>query len=529
MAHLTLVEAAVKVGFSVELILYLTKKCPKHGEDRKLPFIKTKEGILIDETELIKYQRYLNETWPVPKDEKRPPMRTAIATDVKAECHFECAICGRGDHGEVAHIHAVADCARNGPDNLIFLCPNHHTAYDYGFRRANNVTLEVVSAAKEWKREARRRMLRYEANAAKAMFGLIRQINKIAEKLKTADNPDLREVGVTEIKSLLAQVTTASNAAAENAKKDIDFTNVEIELTKIAPTIAALAGGGANAKSEYDVRQTAADVVAASSKVIIDLGEVDCPHCAGAGSRGIGGSLCAFCGGSCFVATEVAKDYDADDIDEVECPRCGGRCQTGWVGDLCAYCKGDGVVTEEEAEGYAPDEMDEVECPHCGGSGQLGLAGTMCSVCKGSCFINREAAEDYKSEDVDEVSCPRCGGKGQTGWRGSFCAYCKGDGFVTNEQFEEYDPDDLDEVDCPRCGGSGQIGWAGSSCAFCKGECFVSRDAHAEYDPDELDEETCPRCGGSGQTGLVGDTCKLCKGDCVVSHAMADAYRQQYG
>ena len=528
MALLSLVEAAVKVGYSIELLKYLTKNCPKHDEDRTLHFVNSDNGILIDESELLQYQRYLNESWPIPKGAKRPPMRDAIAKDVKEESHYECAICSRGDNGEVAHIHAVEHSACNGPDNLLFLCPNHHTAYDFGFRSAN-ITLDVVLAAKTMKRDSRRRMLGHEVNATKAMFGLIRLINKIALNMKTVGDADMRKVAATEIKSLLAQVAKASNAAAANAKTGVDFTALERELNKIAPNIALLAGGGADANTEYAVRQIATKVVAASNKVIIDLGEVECPHCEGTGRRGMSGRFCAFCGGSCYVATEMAKEYNPDDIDEEECPRCHGRCQTGLVGDICAYCTGDGVVTKDEAEDYDPGAIDEVDCPHCCARGQRGLMGTLCSYCGGSCLVSKKTAKEYDRKAIDEVRCPRCGGRGRTGLSGSICAYCDGNCYVTKEQRKNYDPDELNEVECPHCDGTGKKGRAGNFCSYCNGDCVVSRKAKADYDPDKIDEEECPRCGGSGQTGHVGDICKLCDGDCVVAHATADAYRKKYG
>jgi len=118
---------------------YLTQQCPKHGENRTLPFREVDGTIFIEEAELFGYQRYLNGKWPIPKDQTRPPMREAIAEDVKAESHYACAICGNGNHGELAHINAVADGACNSPDNLLYLCPNHHTAYDYGHKVSANV------------------------------------------------------------------------------------------------------------------------------------------------------------------------------------------------------------------------------------------------------------------------------------------------------------------------------------------------------------------------------------------------------
>ena len=276
MPLLSIVESARKLGWSVELLKYLTANCPKHGETRKVQFKKIGDNIFIEESDLLAYQRYLNEPWPIPDGQKRPPMRDAIADDVKAESHYECAICGRGDHNEIAHINAVAHCASNSPDNLIFLCPNHHTAYDFGFKRANNVNVEAIEAAKLVKRESRRRALRYEANAAKAMLQLVQQVKKLEEKLKTVEDDQIRQVNMTEMKSLLALIPKTSEEAAAQARKDQDYTASEAAMVKLAPNLAALAGSASKNDSDQKIRRSAVEVVEASSKALFDLNEVDC-------------------------------------------------------------------------------------------------------------------------------------------------------------------------------------------------------------------------------------------------------------
>ncbi len=528
MPLLSLIESARKVGWSVELLNYLMKKCPKHGEARKLPFKKMGDDVFIEEGELLAYQRYLNEAWPIPEGQTRPPMRDPIAEDIKAESHYECAICGRGDHNEIAHINAVADCASNSPDNLIFLCPNHHTAYDLGFKRGGNVSAEAIDAAKLVKRESRRRALRYEANAAKAMLNLVQQVKKLEEKLKTVEDDQIRQVNMTEMKSLLSLIPKTSKDASEQAKRDQDYTASEVAIGKLAPSLAVMASPPSKGDNDHKIRRRAVEIIEASSKVLFELNEVDCPRCGGRGQVGLTGSFCGYCGGSCFVTKEAAEEFNPEDLDEVDCPHCGGRGQTGWVGDICVYCKGDGFVTQEAAEDYNPEEIDEVECPRCSGRGQIGWNNEPCSYCGGSCFVSHEEAEAFDPDKLDEAECPRCNGSGQTGWVGDQCIYCHGNTFVTRQEQHEYNPDKLSEVDCPHCNGAGKIGWNNEPCSYCKGSCFVSREVRKNYDPNDIDEEECPRCGGSGQTGLVGDSCGLCTGNCFVSRAIAEEYRNRY-
>lgn len=529
MALLSIAEAAIQIGYSIELLVYLTKNCPKHGEDLKLKHKLVDGDIYIDKSDLFDYQRYLNEKWPIPKDKKRPPMRDAIANDVKSESNYGCAICGSNNNGELAHINPVSDGASNSPDNLIFLCPNHHTAYDYGHKVDSTIRKDVIDAAKLMKRDSRRRMLRHEANATKAMLGLIQQIKKINTDLASCSDVDMRQITETEVKSLMSQVAVASSSATKNTKADLDYSVVEIGMAKIAPTLESLSRKGVESKTGKALNDATKKIIAASDEVFIDLGEEDCPHCTGSGLRGISGSLCSYCKGSCYVSTEMADSYSDEKIDEVPCPRCHGHCQTGWTGDLCSYCEGDGVVTSEMEENYTPDKLDEVDCPHCNAAGTIGLSGTFCSYCHGSCFVTRAFAEKYDRSAIDEVDCPRCAGRGLTGLTGCICIYCGGDGQVSEEKFDAYDPNALKEVDCPHCNGSGQTGRSGEFCSYCGGDCHVSRHKHDTYNASDMDEETCPRCGGSGETGRVGDRCKLCHGNCVVSHAKAEAYRERFG
>lgn len=169
MALLTMAEAAMRCSFSAELIERLTRSCPKRDEERALPFKNVDGAILIDEREFDAYCRYLREPWPFPPKGKRPTIPPYIREDVRSESHHECAICGSMDNGEIAHIDGVAMSLSNSPDDLILLCPRHHTKYDLDFAPASNVAKDVVLAAKKMKRAARRRMLRSEGNAAAAL------------------------------------------------------------------------------------------------------------------------------------------------------------------------------------------------------------------------------------------------------------------------------------------------------------------------------------------------------------------------
>jgi 5-methylcytosine-specific restriction endonuclease McrA len=159
------VEAALEMGISVELLRKFTKVCPKTGQSRLLAVTDVGGVPHFQSDEVSAYAAWLRQPWPKGANQQRPHIPEYIKADVRQECHHACAICGLMESGEVAHIAPVADTFDNSPDNLILLCPNHHTKYDYGYKPSSNVTRAEILAAKTIKRSSRQRMMRYEANA----------------------------------------------------------------------------------------------------------------------------------------------------------------------------------------------------------------------------------------------------------------------------------------------------------------------------------------------------------------------------
>ncbi len=274
-------------------------------------------------------------------------------------------------------------------------------------------------------------MLRYEANATRALRAIIEMVSAIKRDLTEDLSEDLRSANITEMEALIKSIPDLCQAVVDAAATDRDIEDLDKKLAELAPDIAKHATGTSSKESERDIRARAESIVSKTKTVLIDIDEVDCPHCSGRGQYGWSGRLCAYCGGSCFVSSAKEEAYDRDSIDEVDCPRCGGRGQTGLVGDICAYCGGDCVVTQEEHDDYDPAKIDEVDCPHCSGSGTYGWNNKFCEYCGGSCFVSRATRDAYDPDDIDEVECPRCGGSGQQGLIGDPCALCDGDCVVS--------------------------------------------------------------------------------------------------
>jgi DnaJ-class molecular chaperone len=524
---LTKIEAACLLCVSVELLDFFTARCPKPKEKRKLEVAQLSEevGQLFDQDEVMSFAKYLNEPWPTPPKGGRPHLPEEIKADIAKESHLTCAICGLMMNCEVAHIESVSETLNNGPDNLIYLCPNHHTEYDYGFKPGSNVTIEEVQAAKRIKRNSRRRTMRFEENAAKVLHTVIKLAKALEKDLKAEDNRVVREAGITELKSLLTQVPNLVSKAQAQAEKDQPADEVTTAILEQATQLARTTIGIGDSSTERDVRHSASQLADLGADIELDLDEVECPHCGGRGTTGLMGSFCNLCKGRTVVSEAEADAYSPDTYDEVQCPHCYGRGTTGLVDDICAFCRGNCYVSREDAEAYDRDEIDEIECPHCGGRGTTGLIQHFCSVCTGSCVVSHEEAEQYDPSEIDEVECPRCGGRGVKGLSNDYCAFCGGNCFVSRKEAREYAPDNLDEVECPHCHGSGRKGHSNYYCALCLGAMVVSREEAEEYDPDEIDEVDCPHCNGSGRIGEY--ECKECYGACVVSSEDAAEYEDR--
>ena len=399
MPLLTISEAAIASGFSIELLDSLTKRCPKSGQARVLNAKAMDGAVYIDDRELQAYLMYLREPWPLPAGGTRPRVPDAIARDVREECHQCCAICTDMNHGEIAHIDPVAETLNNSPDNLILLCPNHHTEYDYGYRPSSNVGRNGILAAKELKRMSRRRMLRFEANVAGTLRTVLGLVKTLESRLKEDVEDDVRDAYVTELQALIEKLPDLSRSAQDAAERDADFAVAEAGLVELAPKLIAATQGAALTPGET---QAAAATVLSASRSVIHLDEVTCPHCEGRGTTGLMGQLCAFCRGDQVVTEAAAANYDPDAIDEVPCPHCEGRGITGLMSSVCAYCGGDCVVSSATAAEYDPDAIDEVPCPRCEGAGTIGLSSTICRLCGGDTVVSAATASEFRSSEEAE-------------------------------------------------------------------------------------------------------------------------------
>lgn len=342
MATKTLAQAAIITGFSPALLKKLVSYAPKYGHNRKLQVVQRRPEHLFDENELHSFKAYLEQPWPKPPKSKRPTIPSYIIADIKAECHYRCAICGDMNNGEVAHIDAVSKTVNNSPDNLLLLCPNHHTQYDLGYRASSNIAADDVRAAKAMARNARRRALRFEANATGAYLAVIEKLRRIREMLNldaaTTYSPEYTEVLETHLLESMRKLPELRSAAHDAATKDETFERVEALASVTLDKIPAL-----ELEEEHD------RVLEFSKQLNLDITGVDlsayqpieCPVCDGSGKHL--GQVCNLCDGEGRVeAGLLEQDIDLSLYEAVECPVCRGSGKH--LSQICYFCNGDGSV-----------------------------------------------------------------------------------------------------------------------------------------------------------------------------------------
>lgn len=491
MPKLTLVEAAMRTGWSIPLLQACTGRGLKRGETWE-KFASTGKGAdrLVDADDLDRYKDRLAEPWPPGKDGGRPRIPDPVKADVRDESFRECAVCA-DKRTEVAHLVAVSKTLNNSPDNLLLLCPNHHTTYDdndEGCRRSEDLSLETALAYKTVKRATRRRMLQREHNAVLVLSAVIGRIESLQASLALAGDQGgaLAKAVAAELDRLLRELPKAYSNAEQAAEHDKSYD----ASTAFTPTAkfrdAAAAAARPQARQGAARKAAVQRLIAARPSLRLKV-DPDCPHCDGSGQVGLVDSPCPYCHGRATVTADALAAYDPTAIDQHPCPRCNGRGLTGLVGDYCAYCRGACVVTRAKADAYDPADIDEVDCPRCDGRGQTGLAGDPCSYCRGSCLVPRDKAAAYDPALLDETDCPRCHGRGQLGLVGDLCDYCQGSQTVTAEKAERFDETEIRRVGCPACAGRG-LAPGGDFCLLCRGGSFVDRDDADGYDGPRAEE-----------------------------------------
>jgi hypothetical protein len=413
-------QAALRVKLSPFLLRWFTQYSPKNDKV-KLSF-EEKDGIYyFDEDELDNFNVYLNSPWPKPSKGTRPTIPAGIKHEIMHEAFHCCPIC-RTNAGELAHIEPVVKTLNNHPNNLIYLCPNHHTVYDYG-HKYNNVSKEDVLTYKKALLTFQTSQWKLQGNVIDSYISAINMIGRIKE----IESEILKCVNSKEFEKLFEQILNKiEKLKPHNEKASL--------TTEIIESIN---------KQEYTTnKEKAYTFVGARSQIVETIKKEshldDCPLCNGKGSTDYY-DICPACHGEGLLSSKQIQNIDFNKYDLVNCPLCEGKGHTSHY-DPCPPCGGDGVLSKEQIQNIDFDKYDLVNCPLCEGKGHTSHYDP-CPSCGGDGVLSKEQIQNIGFDKYDLVNCPLCEGKGHTSHYDP-CPPCGGDGVLSKEQIQNIGFDD---------------------------------------------------------------------------------------
>ena len=362
-------EAACFIGLSPTLLRWLTKYAPKFSDGRKLKYVKKEDELyFFARSELRAFNDWLKVPWPS-KNGERPHIPEGIRKEIRAEANGECAVCqGHKDTCEAAHLVPVAKGKNNHPENLVWLCNNHHKSFDDGSFGLDDENAEFVASFKRALHAHKRMLWRLFAKATDKVYVASENCGRIAEERELAKTPTqilaVEKLGaraLLQLRELELEISTGPNYIAYQAA------SAEVKSRKVS-TI----GDSVIAVALREAQEI-------GRKYVENLGWVECPLCEGKGR--FEGEDCPACGGDGEMPESQAERVDLRDYDRVPCPLCEGS--GSFRANDCPGCGGEGDMLGFQAERLDLREYEQVKCPLCEGTGR------------------------HNSED-----CPVCGGEG---------------------------------------------------------------------------------------------------------------------
>lgn len=494
--QLSVVESAIHLKMSPELLDYFTRRSVKSGEKRKLAYTEKSGVRWYARVELDSYDKYLRAPWPKKPKAQRPHLPKRIREEIKLEAGGACPVCNHEIKGEAAHIEPVADTMSHHPENLIWLCPTHHSVVD-DVAVAANVTMATIKVLKGVLVDRRLHKLGVERAATADFLWLIRQVEKIS--------------------ALLAEQSLGEAANGLNAIAKLDVAALEICAKKLAARKGApvsedmatplktLAESVAKSIKKADgtkpggFAKVASEAKSARAKYLKDTGQVDCPICAGKGVRN--GSDCTACGGEGALSEHGASMLDASAFDVVNCLVCKGKGRR--KGDDCRACGGEGKLERGLRDHVDPSDYEDVDCPLCEGTGRR--SHDDCPECHGDGQMEKREADQVDVSQYDDVNCPLCEERGKD----PDCRICEGQYRIEDWRADQIDLSDYRMVNCKLCKGSGQF--EREDCPGCGGAGDLERQVYDNIEWRQWDRVDCPKCDGKGHNKH--DDCRYCDGE----------------
>ncbi|WP_205910403.1 zinc finger domain-containing protein [Rhizobium sp. FKL33] len=491
-------EAAALVGMSPRLLRWLAKYAPKQEVSRKLKIRKDGERIFVQRSELLGFDDWLKLPWPSKKD-ARPPVPNGIQREIKEEASGECAICLKnGNSCEAAHINPVAKSKNNHPENLIWLCANHHTKFDHGGYGPSADAKDFVVSFKQSLTYYRRGLWQFQAEVTGQLFTMLKACDSLNAQLAAAKTPEQ----VAAVKSLAKKAVVEVGKLAPTSKHDPDYA----AFVAMKPQFDALAGSSTKSKHVGATLKLASDM---KTEFARRAGYEACPLCKGNGHYKH--EDCPACGGEGELKAYEIRELDLDRYGDVSCPLCKGK--GAFNGDDCPACDGEGQMERRFADQVDPREWDEVSCNLCEGTGKWKHGA--CPVCDGSGKLERHQRDQVDIREYALVDCPLCKGKGT--FRGEDCPECHGEQQMERRYADQVDVRQYESEDCFICEGSGE--WYGMPCHACGGEGRLERWQAEQVDRSDFKMVACPACKGDDS-----DFCRTCDGEGEVPRYIADRF-----
>ncbi|WP_050625987.1 HNH endonuclease [Bradyrhizobium viridifuturi] len=490
-------EAACLTGMSPDLLRWLTVNAPKSGVPRKLKVADKKgEALFFEEVEVIGFNQWLKAPWPH-KPGKRPHVPAGIRREIKQEANGACAIChGHQDSCEAAHLDPVYKSKNNHPENLLWLCSNHHTAYDNGLFGPDEENAEFVGSFKKILHRYKLLLWRTQHEISSTLLTVLEDCSALAKQLAEAKTGEQVKAVARIAESTLERLPALAPVSKQDPKYEA-FKSISAEVASLSKDESPIATRLEKARS---IRK---DYVAA-------FGFVVCPLCEGSGRHK--GTDCPVCGGDREIEEKFVDRIDLRDYEKVDCPLCEG--EDTFRGEPCPVCGGEARMDRRYADLVDLGDYEKIHCPLCGGSQTY--EGELCPVCGGEGELDRRHADAVDLREFELVDCPLCGGAGRV--EGNDCPGCGGRREMQRRFANRIDLGDYAKVDCPVCSGEGIR--TGGECPICGGAGQVARGDLERIDVKDYELIECPICEGKGHCD-DGD-CRACGGGGEIERRCAE-------
>jgi DnaJ-class molecular chaperone len=346
----------------------------------------------------------------------------------------------------------------NHPDNLLWLCSNHHTAYDGGLFGPDKENTEFVVSFKHVLRHYKLTLWRTQNAISQNLFTVLEDCARLARQIEKAETHEQ----IAAIEKIASATLEKLPILAPVSENDPNFK----AYGSISAGVASLLS---DTTERIEVRLEKANDI--RQEYVAAFGFVICPLCEGTGLHE--GSDCPVCLGNREIDEHIADSIDVSDFDEIDCPLCEG---TGYVqGDNCPACGGEARISRRYARGIDLSNYQNVDCPLCEGEGRF-RAGE-CPECRGECVMERRLADQVDLRGYSQVSCPLCSGQGSR--NGGDCPVCGGEAKINERDLERIDFRDYEMVSCPVCDGAGHS--HDGDCPACAGNGELERRDIGEF------------------------------------------------